>query len=95
MTDVNQVLICMVTIFNGIFMLSVFSVEGTNQCSSDYDCQSDQVCHEGSCQNACRFKVCGLNSACSSANHIAKCICYTGYFGDANVECFAGKIKKQ
>ena len=69
---------------------SIFSVTASVECQSDYDCQSKEICHEGSCQDACKFKVCGLNALCTSSNHKASCACHEGYQGDPTRECQGG-----
>ena len=78
---------------NDVFVISLtnavyFSVEVEPQCTQHVECQDFQICHQGSCQNACRFHACGLNSICSAQNHVAKCECLPGYDGaNPNVEC--------
>jgi hypothetical protein len=57
-------------------------------CTRDTDCSLDSdVCKDGNCVAACRFKQCGINAQCQSTNHHAICSCPHQYEGDAHIEC--------
>lgn len=65
-----------------------FLVQVQPECTSHDDCGDPQICHQGSCQNACRFQQCGANAICSASRHVARCECLPGYRGDnPNREC--------
>lgn len=64
--------------FHPLFLLPV---QAEAECTYHEECQDPQLCHQGSCQNACRFQECGLNAICKAANHVAKCECLPGYDG--------------
>ena len=66
-------------------------VTGVPQCTSNSECLDQEVCHQGSCQNACMFKECGSNAKCSATNHQASCDCYSGFSGTPDVECYKSK----
>lgn len=69
-----------------------FLVQVQPQCRVHDDCGDAQICHQGSCQNACRFQSCGVNAICTAQNHVARCECLTGYFGEnPNVGCRTSK----
>ncbi len=52
------------------------------ECTRHEDCANPQICHQGSCKNACRFEHCGVNAACRAFNHVARCECLPGYKGE-------------
>ena len=63
-----------------------------SQCRVHDECDDPQICHQGSCQNACRFQTCGLNAICVAQNHVAQCQCLANYFSDnPNIGCQASK----
>ena len=62
-------------------------VEVRPQCYTDNDCARNELCHDGSCVDACRLKRCGDNARCETGVHSAKCICLPGYTGNAEVAC--------
>jgi hypothetical protein len=75
-----------------IFNACLFSpVTVKPQCSRHDDCSDTEVCHQGSCQEACRFQVCGLNAQCLSSNHLAKCECLPSMHGNPTVACKPSK----
>ena len=58
------------------------------ECTRHEDCADPQICHQGSCQNACRFEHCGVNAVCKASGHVARCECLPGYSGhNANRGC--------
>ena len=61
------------------------------QCYVDSDCLNIEVCHQGSCVDACRLKVCGTNAQCSANNHVARCECIRGHEGNAESACYPCK----
>ena len=59
----------------------------TPQCRQDYDCNKDQACISGKCQDSCT-SACGLNAKCTVTNHLPRCYCKQGYEGDPYEQCF-------
>lgn len=73
-------------------MHDLFIVEVHPQCTSHEQCGDPQICHQGSCQHACRFQTCGVNAVCTAQYHVARCECRQGFFGDnPNVGCQTSK----
>jgi len=66
-------------------------VTASVECQSDYECSTSDLCHEGSCQNACKFVSCGQNAECRAQNHQGRCTCYPGYNGNPQFGCQRGK----
>ena len=69
-------------------------VDVSPECSTHSDCQSSQICHKGSCQEACRFKKCGYNAQCYADNHLAQCKCIKNTFGNPTTACQYSKTSK-
>ena len=65
----------------------IFSVVAQSECRVNQDCQDSHLCHQGSCQNACRFTTCGQNAFCASSRHEGHCKCYDGFFGNPLRAC--------
>lgn len=59
------------------------------QCQSDDECADDMYCDKETknCALACIPKVCGVNALCNATNHVANCVCITGYTGNPEVLC--------
>lgn len=64
------------------------------ECTSDSECASSQACRRGSCVDLCKAEPCGINALCEGRDHISRCSCPPGYFGNPRVECNPGKFKK-
>lgn len=64
------------------------------QCETNNDCDDQQICHSGSCQNACRYHSCGTNAECSARRHVAECSCFPGLTGDPQRACLPCEYKK-
>jgi hypothetical protein len=62
-------------------------VNAKPQCESDYDCNFDQKCAQGTCVSACSLVSCGLNALCLPKNHRGICECIPGYFGNPSIAC--------
>ena len=60
----------------------IILVEATDQCQIDNECQTDEVCYQGSCQKACRFTKCGPHAYCTANLHETNCKCYPKYGGN-------------
>lgn len=70
-------------------------VEVKPECEINEDCPSSDVCHQGSCQDACRFQTCGANAECSTTRHRARCTCLPGFSGDPYTACSSRKYSFQ
>ena len=57
------------------------------QCRQNYDCNRNQACISGKCQDSCSG-ACGLNAKCTSTNHLPRCFCHEGYEGDPYEQCY-------
>ena len=57
------------------------------ECYSDNDCAYSDVCHQGTCVDACLVTKCGANARCESRLHSAQCICLPGYTGNPQHAC--------
>ena len=57
----------------------------------DTECLNTEVCHQGSCMDACRLKKCGVNARCLATNHNAVCQCNHGYEGNPESACYPCK----
>lgn len=53
-------------------------------CRSNAECSSSEACINGRCNSPCQ---CGINALCEVINHKARCLCPTGYSGDASIAC--------
>ena len=62
-------------------------VEAKLECYSDNDCAYSEVCHQGTCVDACLVTKCGANARCESRQHSAQCICLPGYTGNPQHAC--------
>lgn len=62
------------------------------QCTNDLDCADADKCIRGSCVEACKVDVCGVNALCNSLAHQALCTCAPGYTGNPHVECANGEM---
>ena len=60
---------------------------GEPECRSDTECRTPEVCHTGSCVNACLVVRCGANAVCQTTVHDAICTCPPGYTGRPEEEC--------
>lgn len=66
-----------------------------DKCTSNTDCQTEQVCHLNengvkSCVDGCSVNLCGPNAICLTNEHFVTCTCDEGFTGrpsDANVGC--------
>ena len=96
-----QVMVALVKLVNWIhisyffyacFKLSPFLVNAKPQCESDYDCNFDQKCAQGTCVSACSLVSCGLNALCLPKNHRGICECIPGYFGNPSIACNKGML---
>lgn len=58
-------------------------------CSSDDECNGQQVCRDRVCVNVCapENSTCGLNAECYGTNHRAICECPFGLQGNPKVAC--------
>ena len=74
------------------FLLLHVLVEAKVECYSDNDCQYSEVCHQGSCADACLVTKCGANARCESSYHSGKCICPRGYTGNPQIACTPCKL---
>ena len=70
-----------------------FLVNAKPQCESDFDCNFDQKCAQGTCVSACSLVSCGLNALCLPKNHRGICECIPGYFGNPSIACNKGMFQ--
>ena len=63
-------------------------VTAVPECYTDNDCEIKEVCHQGSCIDACQLAECGTYAICVSNYHDHKCICPEGYLGNPQTECY-------
>lgn len=66
-------------------------IQSSTQCTDDTNCPDNQKCVRGSCIDACKIDMCGLNAQCLPSNHRGICSCAAGYSGNAHIECTSGK----
>lgn len=58
------------------------------ECNRDDDCDSLQMCIQGSCKNPClQPGACGTNAQCRVINRRAQCTCPLGHVGDPRQKC--------
>lgn len=62
-------------------------VAATPECFRDDDCRIPEVCHTGSCVDACIIKKCGENAICSTTIHDIACTCRQGFTGNPRSGC--------
>lgn len=63
----------------------------SQQCRSDSNCPDTDKCIRGSCVEACKIDLCGVNAQCISKNHRGTCSCAPGYVGNPHIECTNSK----
>ena len=57
------------------------------ECVRNEDCRTPEVCHTGTCLDACLVKDCAVNAICKSTVHDITCICREGFTGDGRSFC--------
>merc|ERR1712079_292034 len=57
-------------------------VTATPECYRNEDCRTSEVCHTGSCLDACLVYDCAPDAICSSTVHDIECTCRPGFTGD-------------
>ena len=72
-------------------LLNTFAVTAVPQCSSNQECRTSEVCHTGSCINACLIFKCGANAICSTTVHDVACTCQQGFTGNGRDGCILCK----
>ena len=65
----------------------LFTVSAVPQCRSNSDCRTSEVCHTGSCINACIIFKCGANAVCTTTVHDIACTCRPGFTGNGRDGC--------
>ena len=97
-----QAMVARVELVNWFFIIlffplhaffSFFIVNAKPQCESDFDCNFDQKCAQGTCLSACSFVTCGLNALCLPKNHRSICECIPGYYGNPSIACNKGMFQ--
>ena len=61
------------------------------ECTEHPDCRNNEVCHTGSCIDACLVLACGSGAICSTTLHDIECSCPPGYTGDPREACLLCK----
>ena len=69
-----------------------FTAEGENECRRNEDCRQSEVCHTGSCLNACLVFKCAPFATCATTVHDIRCTCLPGYTGDGRNVCNRSKF---
>ena len=69
----------------------IFLVQATPECTQNEDCPLSDICHLGSCSNACIFKKCGSNALCETSVHAAFCFCPDDHTGNPDNACYLSK----
>ena len=77
--------------FSTHLLFILFSVQSTAQCQYHPDCRSNEVCHTGTCVDACLISSCGINALCTAQQHDIACVCRPGYTGDPLNICIPSK----
>uniref|UniRef100_A0A0K2TAS5 Putative LOC101893139 [Musca domestica] n=1 Tax=Lepeophtheirus salmonis TaxID=72036 RepID=A0A0K2TAS5_LEPSM len=62
-------------------------VDGQPECRSHSDCRYNEQCQSGSCLDACRIRLCGINAICVAENHESTCACRIRFSGNPEVAC--------
>lgn len=57
------------------------------ECVLNADCPSHLACVNSKCKDTCAGS-CGVYSECRVVNHVANCICITGYTGNPYSNCY-------
>jgi hypothetical protein len=70
-----------------MIIISSYLVSGSAECRVDTECRTSEVCHTGTCVNACLIKKCGFKAICTTTVHDAICSCPEGYTGIAEDKC--------
>ena len=65
---------------------------GENECSRNEDCRISEVCHTGTCINACLVFKCAPYATCQTTVHDVQCTCISGYTGDGKIACDRSKF---
>ena len=60
---------------------------GENECRRNEDCRISEVCHTGTCINACLVLKCAPYATCQTTVHDIQCTCISGFTGDGRVAC--------
>ena len=64
---------------------------GENECRRNEDCRQSEVCHTGTCVNACLVFKCAPYATCETTVHDTICTCIPGYTGDGKIACNLSK----
>lgn len=67
-------------------------IQVTSQCVTDSNCPETDKCIRGSCIEACKVDICGVNAQCTPRGHRGLCTCAPGYVGNPHVECTNSKF---
>ena len=57
------------------------------ECVLNADCPSHLACVNSKCKDTCAGS-CGIYSECRVVNHVANCICLSGYTGNPYSNCY-------
>lgn len=67
--------------------------EVSPECLSDDHCPDSAACVNSRCEPACHSNNCGINARCLAIRHRARCVCSSGFDGDAYTGCYSGKFQ--
>ena len=56
------------------------------ECINNNECSNQLACIKQKCKNPC-IDSCGSNADCHVINHVAICVCQSGYTGDPFIQC--------
>ena len=66
--------------------------EAESECRRNEDCRISEVCHTGTCINACLVLKCAPYATCQTTVHDIQCTCIPGFTGDGKVACNRSKL---
>lgn len=72
------------------YVLFIYDLYFSAECTSDEDCPFDKACINGYCQDPCNLgSPCGRDATCEAIAHVAACRCPAGTHGDPRRACIS------